>query len=207
MHQCPACDYELTMAEQEAEEGRCPSCGVYFAKYKARRQNAVPPYKTTPGASPLRAEPTFRLAADPVKVATRGLSGVQPVVVVDVHMRFWSMVVFMVKAALAAIPAMLILFLFFTALAGLIGGAFAGAAHAQQACAHYTSSELRTFVIQKTIKVGMKAADVKRSWGEPTKVRHAYPGGDEWEYWNPSGDQVVTFGQHGCVTGWYTHRD
>lgn len=74
-------------------------------------------------------------------------------------------------------------------------------------CRQFTSSQLRQVIIQKTIKVGMKAADVKRSWGEPTKVRHAYPGGDEWEYWNPSGDQVVTFGQHGCVTGWYTHRD
>lgn len=31
------------------------------------------------------------------------------VVVTDIHIPFWSMVVFMVKAAIAAIPAMLIL--------------------------------------------------------------------------------------------------
>ena len=74
-------------------------------------------------------------------------------------------------------------------------------------CITYNSSQLRAFVIQKTIKVGMTPAQVKRSWGEPTKVRRSYPGGDEWEYWNPAGDQVVTFGAHGCVTGWYTHRD
>lgn len=74
-------------------------------------------------------------------------------------------------------------------------------------CISYTSSQLRSFVIQKTIKVGMTRDQVKRSWGEPTKVRTSYPGGDEWEYWNPAGDQVVTFGSHGCVTGWYTHRD
>lgn len=80
-------------------------------------------------------------------------------------------------------------------------------AAASAECRVFTSSELRQAVIQKTIKVGMKAADVERSWGKPTKVRHSYPGGDEWEYWNPSGDQVVTFGADGCVTGWYTHRD
>lgn len=74
-------------------------------------------------------------------------------------------------------------------------------------CKSFSSSELRQAVIQKTIKPGMKAADVKRSWGEPTKVRHAYPGGDEWDYWNPSGDQIVSFGPGGCVTGWWTARD
>lgn len=74
-------------------------------------------------------------------------------------------------------------------------------------CTHFPSNELRQAIIKKNIKVGMKAADVRRSWGKPTKVRNAYPGGDEWEYWNPAGDQVVTFGSHGCVTGWYTHRD
>lgn len=74
-------------------------------------------------------------------------------------------------------------------------------------CVTYNSSQMRTFVIQKVIKVGMTQAQIKRSWGEPTKVRNAYPAGDEWEYWNPAGDQVVTFGSHGCVTGWYTHRD
>lgn len=35
----------------------------------------------------------------------------QQVVVVDVRMRFWSMVVFMVKLAIASIPAVLILYL------------------------------------------------------------------------------------------------
>lgn len=207
MQQCPACNYELTLAEQTVAEGKCPSCGVYFAKYKARPENAArgPNSKWTEG--PLVPEPAFRLAADPVKVATRGLSGVQPVVVVDVHMRFWSMVVFMVKAALAAIPAMAILFVVFMALGAMVGSAFADARQSEPPCAHYTSSQLRSFVIQKTIKVGMTRDQVKRSWGEPTKVRTSYPGGDEWEYWNPAGDQVVTFGSHGCVTGWYTHRD
>lgn len=44
-----------------------------------------------------------------LKAATKGLEGVQPVVVVDVHMRFGSMVMFMIKWAIASIPALLIL--------------------------------------------------------------------------------------------------
>ncbi len=74
-------------------------------------------------------------------------------------------------------------------------------------CKVFTSSQLRQIIIQKSIKVGMRAADVERSWGKPTKIRRAYPGGDEWEYWSPAGDQVVTFGANGCVVGWHTHRD
>ena len=44
-----------------------------------------------------------------LNAATKGLDGVQPVVVVDVHMRFGSMVMFMIKWAIASIPALLIL--------------------------------------------------------------------------------------------------
>lgn len=44
-----------------------------------------------------------------LSAATKGLDGVQPVVVVDVHMRFGSMVMFMIKWAIASIPALLIL--------------------------------------------------------------------------------------------------
>lgn len=48
-------------------------------------------------------------AAAYLSAATKGLDGVQPVVVVDVHMRFGSMVMFMIKWAVASIPALLIL--------------------------------------------------------------------------------------------------
>lgn len=37
MQQCPACNYELTMAEQASGQSQCPSCDVYFAKYLARQ--------------------------------------------------------------------------------------------------------------------------------------------------------------------------
>lgn len=45
-----------------------------------------------------------------------------PVVVTDIQMPFVSMVVFMVKWAIASIPALLILALIFTVVAGMFGG-------------------------------------------------------------------------------------
>ena len=44
------------------------------------------------------------------------------VVVTDIHMSFESMVIFLVKLAIAMIPAAIILFLLGVALAGLLGG-------------------------------------------------------------------------------------
>lgn len=47
------------------------------------------------------------------------------VVVTDIRMPFWSMVVFMVKAAIAAIPALLLLSIFGALVTALLGGLFA----------------------------------------------------------------------------------
>jgi hypothetical protein len=52
------------------------------------------------------------------------------VVVADVHMPFWSMVVFMVKWAFAAIPAMIILALAGVLIAAVLGGFSGGAGQA-----------------------------------------------------------------------------
>lgn len=51
------------------------------------------------------------------------------VTVVDIKMPFWSMVTFMVKWAIAAIPAIIILVMVGALLAGLLGGLFGGASH------------------------------------------------------------------------------
>jgi hypothetical protein len=48
------------------------------------------------------------------------------VMVVDIKMPFWSMVVFMVKWSIAAIPALLILVVLGMILAGFLGGLTAG---------------------------------------------------------------------------------
>ncbi len=44
------------------------------------------------------------------------------VVITDIKMPFWSMVVFMVKWAIAAIPAFIILAILGVVIAGLLGG-------------------------------------------------------------------------------------
>ena len=51
------------------------------------------------------------------------------VTIVDIKMPFWSMVVFMVKWSIAAIPAILILAVLGTILAGILSGLFAGLSH------------------------------------------------------------------------------
>ena len=48
------------------------------------------------------------------------------VTIVDIKMPFMSMVVFMVKASIAAIPAAIILFIIFGILAAIFGGIFGG---------------------------------------------------------------------------------
>jgi hypothetical protein len=44
--------------------------------------------------------------------------------IVDIKMPFWSMVVFMVKAAIASIPAFIILSIFFTVVFTVLSGIF-----------------------------------------------------------------------------------
>ncbi len=48
------------------------------------------------------------------------------VTIVDVKMPFGSMVVFMVKAAIAAIPAVIVLMIIFTLVGLMLGGIFGG---------------------------------------------------------------------------------
>jgi len=51
---------------------------------------------------------------------------INKVSIVDIKMPFWSMVVFMVKAALASIPAFIILTIIFAVLSTIFGGMFSG---------------------------------------------------------------------------------
>ncbi len=52
------------------------------------------------------------------------MSETREVVVVDVKIPFWSMVVLLVKSAIAAIPAMIILLVLATAMSMALGGVF-----------------------------------------------------------------------------------
>lgn len=123
--QCPSCEHEAPQAEF-GDPLRCPKCGAYYDKALKMKLSAALASAASPVAEPAPAKkPAFTLAADHVAVATRGLDGAQPVVVVDVQMRFWSMVVFIIKWALASIPALLILMFIF---AGVLSFGGAGLA-------------------------------------------------------------------------------
>lgn len=50
----------------------------------------------------------------------------QPIIVMDIHMPFLSMVIFLVKLAVAAIPAILILSFLAAALGAILSGVYAG---------------------------------------------------------------------------------
>lgn len=87
---CGFCNYEFTLTEIQSSSG-CPRC----AEAKQRDQQLGVP------------RPLSSVVSD----AVAQYPGAQPVVVVDVNMSIGAMVKFMVKWALAAIPAVLILML------------------------------------------------------------------------------------------------
>lgn len=119
---CPACNHEAPQAEF-GEPLQCPSCGAYYAKALAAKQRlqAEQQSQPLPGADASTPKPSVK-----PQPSRPGNNGARPVVVVDLQMPFMSMVVFMVKWAIAAIPAMIILVLigaiFFSVLSGIFVG-------------------------------------------------------------------------------------
>lgn len=106
--QCPNCGYEPTMAEMQRSPNDCVKCGINYQGYARSLERRADEERER------RAK--LETMAPVVKEAAQAYAGAQPVVVVDIKMGFWSMVIFMVKWAIAAIPALLILSL----LAGLV---------------------------------------------------------------------------------------
>lgn len=124
--QCPACNHEAS-PESFGNPAKCPACGVYYDKalaLKRRREsmdNASEEIERPVAQGKLKSawqgakvsveEGRRRRAEQEASVALRrSPQHANGVVVTDIKMSFWSMVVFMVKWAIAAIPAMLILF-------------------------------------------------------------------------------------------------
>lgn len=105
--QCSVCHYEFTMREVQAAVP-CPSC----EQRKAAKESAA-------------AAPVVEGLAPHVKKVVAEYKGAQPVVVMDIHMSFNSMVWFMVKWVIASIPAMIILGFLLIAVMAFFGG-FAG---------------------------------------------------------------------------------
>ena len=70
-----------------------------------------PAFQPTPVAPPIERNPVENIARQRKLEATiADPSKAQPVVVVDVKIKFWSLVTLMVKVAFAAIPAIIIIY-------------------------------------------------------------------------------------------------
>lgn len=119
---CPKCKYEPTMAEQINNKEECPKCGIFYEKYRAQQKENF-------------SVKTKTVSDKPAVQATMG----QPVIVVDIQMRFWSMVVFMVKWAFAAIPALIIIALIITALTMFLTGFISGLGKSQKVVSYPSS--------------------------------------------------------------------
>jgi uncharacterized membrane protein (DUF4010 family) len=63
-------------------------------------------------------------ATDRRPLADNAAQDISRVAIVDVHMPFWSMVIFLVKVSIASIPAMIILYLIGMLLSIIFGGIF-----------------------------------------------------------------------------------
>lgn len=101
--QCPKCGYEPTLSEVQRSPGDCTQCGVNYEGYarSVEAQNRA--------RADAQAQAAANFVAPHVKKMAADNQGAQPVFIVDAQMSFNSMVWFMVKWSIAAIPALLIL--------------------------------------------------------------------------------------------------
>lgn len=103
--QCPKCSYEPTLSELQRSPHDCVKCGVNYESHKeliAREAAEREARKAELGA-----------IASEVREVTALYPGASPVVVIDINMSFVAMVRFMVKWAIATIPAAIILIILF----------------------------------------------------------------------------------------------
>jgi len=119
--QCPKCGYEPTMSEMQRSPDDCVKCGVNYEGHARHVANVQAQRDSENSANAARAK-----MAPAVLDAHSKYPGAQPVVVVDIKMSFWSMVVFMVKWAFAAIPAILIIAVIGAVLWGFLIGFLGG---------------------------------------------------------------------------------
>lgn len=111
---CPKCGHARGPGEK-APAWQCPGCGAAYTKVMAEAAalpDTTPPKPLSPPPPPAR---------HPDQIVFPGEMAVR---VVDIKMPFWSMVTFMVKWAIASIPAFIILAFIGTFLIAFFGGMF-----------------------------------------------------------------------------------
>lgn len=114
--QCPACKH-IPLAGNQPDPNRCPACNVEYSEAIRAQTEAARDARQRAAEHKAAANSV----APHVRQAMASYRGAQPVVVLDVNMSFGSMVIFMIKWALAAIPALLILSVIGFILAVIVG--------------------------------------------------------------------------------------
>ncbi len=114
---CPNCAYEPTMREITESADSCPKCGTNYQEYSERQASQSSDPMSWGNLSKLHPE---------ARNVVMNYKGASPVVVIDFKMGFWSMVFFMVKASIAAIPAIIIVSFIVAGLFAVFGGFLAG---------------------------------------------------------------------------------
>lgn len=183
---CPKCGYERGPGEN-APAWQCPQCKVAYTKVAPSRSEWSPlPLPSTPSTAP----PPFPRMEEPILAEEMAVS------VVDIKMPFMSMVTFMVKWAIASIPAFIILVLIGVASTSFIGGLASGfmksdASKVKEAQEEAFSKRTTEAIKEKKVFIGMKEADVLRSWGEPQDKNLTQIGGTRIETWRYGGETAI----------------
>lgn len=125
--QCPKCGYQPTDYEHQKSKDQCPECGIYYAKFVAQQQAKLKAENehrqaNVAQSAPQHAHPAPQRSQPANRISIKNAS---PVVVVDIEMTFSSMVVFMVKWAFAAIPAVIIIMAIFVVVSSILGALIA----------------------------------------------------------------------------------
>lgn len=110
--QCPKCSYEPTLSEVQASPDDCTKCGVNYQSHAQLRDRELAERRA-------RKHELSALAPE-VRDVAASYPGAQAVVVVDVNMSFGAMVRFMVKWAIATVPAAIILIILFWGLTSFL---------------------------------------------------------------------------------------
>ncbi len=132
--ECPKCGY-VRVASDVAPEYECPRCGVVYEKARQQIDQDHGREEVRRKPSEARSRSSLGECADcGGLVSPRAVvcphcgrpfgDGVQPVAVVDVRMPFDSMVVLIIKWALAAVPAAVILVAIYVVAMVALGSAF-----------------------------------------------------------------------------------
>lgn len=114
------------MADQAEEIRRrleARASGQPFVPPSVPPVSAPGPVHAPPSPAPaLRPETAARVRQRKMEAAIADTSNAQPVIVVDVQIKFFSMMVLLVKMSIAAIPAMIITILFWIVFFWALGG-------------------------------------------------------------------------------------